>query len=117
MPSTTGYNFDDVVLVSFPFTNLQTAKKRPAVIISRRTYQQSRPDVVLMAITSQIQPPLAFGETVLQEWQTAGLVKPSQFKPLIATLEQNQIVKVLGQLSAVDKSNLEKVIQTILGDL
>nr|VFK51729.1 MAG: hypothetical protein BECKTC1821D_GA0114238_11386 [Candidatus Kentron sp. TC] len=26
------YNFGDVVLVSFPFTNLQTAKKRPAVV-------------------------------------------------------------------------------------
>lgn len=87
MPSTTSYNFGDVVLVAFPFTNLQANKKRPAVIISRHTYQQTRPDVILMAITSHIRQPLASGEALLHDWQAAGLAKPSVFKPLIATLE------------------------------
>jgi hypothetical protein len=36
-------------------------------------------------------------------------------KPLITTLEPNQIVKVMGQLSNSDRENLGKVIQTILG--
>ncbi len=115
MPSTTAYNFGDVVLVGFPFTNLQTTKKRPAVIISSPTYQQNRPDAILMAITSQVRQPLAIGEAILQDWQTAGLVKPSVFKPLIATIEQSRIVKTMGQLSAADRESLGKVIQTILG--
>jgi mRNA-degrading endonuclease toxin of MazEF toxin-antitoxin module len=115
MPSTTSYDFGDVVLVSFPFTNLQATKKRPAVIISRQAYQQNRPDVILMAITSQIRQPLATGEVILHDWQAAGLAKPSMLKPLIATLEQNQIVKRMGQLSAVDRESLGKVIQAILG--
>ena len=34
MPNTTGYEFADVVLVRFPFTNRQGAKQRPAVVIS-----------------------------------------------------------------------------------
>lgn len=105
-----------MVLVTFPFTNLQAAKKRPAVIISSQSYQQNRPDVILMAITSQIRQPLATGEAILQDWQRAGLAKPSVLKPLIATLEQNQIVKVMGQLSAADRESLGKVIRTILGD-
>lgn len=116
MPSTTSYDFGDVVLVAFPFASLQATKKRPAVIISRKTYQQNRPDVILMAITSQIRQPLATGEAMLLDWQAAGLAKPSVFKPLIATLEQNQIVKVMGQLSAADREGLGKVIQAILGD-
>jgi len=116
MPSTTSYDFGDVVLVAFPFTNLQATKKRPAVIISNQTYQQNRPDVILMAITSQIRQPLATGEAILRDWQAAGLVKPSVFKPLIATLEKNQVVKVMGQLSAADRESLGKVIQTILGE-
>ena len=115
MPSTTTYDFGDVVLVGFPFTNLQTIKKRPAVVISRKTYQQSRPDVILMAITSQIRQPLATGEALLQDWQAAGLAKPSVLKPLIATLEQKQIVRMMGQLSAADRKGLEEIIQTILG--
>lgn len=69
-----------------------------------------------MAITSQVRPPLVTGEAMLQDWQAAGLAKPSVFKPLIATLEQNHITKVLGQLSIADRKELGKVIQTILGD-
>ena len=111
----TAYNFGDVVLVGFPFTNLQTTKKRPAVIISNAQYQQHRPDVILMAITSQIRQPLQSDEALLQDWQAAGLVKPSVFKPLIATIEQGRIVKTMGQLTQDDRNSLKKVIQTILG--
>lgn len=114
MPSTTDFEFGDVVLVGFPFTNLQTVKKRPAVVISRKTYQQNRPDVILMAITSQINQPLATGEAILRDWQAAGLVKPSVLKPLIATLEQRQVAKSLGRLSEGDRGSLSRVIQTIL---
>ena len=103
------------MLVGFPFTNLQATKKRPAVVISDASYQQGRPDVILMAITSQIRQPLAFGEYVLKDWQQAGLLKPSVLKPLIATLEQTQIVKVMGQLSATDQQGLQDTMQTILG--
>lgn len=116
MPSTTSYDFGDVALVDFPFTNQQATKKRPAVIISRKTYQQNRPDVILMDITSQIRQPLATGEAILHDWQAAGLAKPSVLKPLIATIEQNQIVRVMGRLSPADRESLGKVIQTILGE-
>lgn len=72
-------------------------------------------DVILMAITSQIRQPLAFGEYALKDWQQAGLLKSSVLKPLIATLEQAQIVKVMGQLSAFDQEGLETILQEILG--
>lgn len=116
MPSTTNYNFGDVVLVAFPFTNLLATKKRPAVVISNQAYQLARPDVILMAITSQIRNTLSVGECVLQDWQQAGLLKPSILKPLITTLEQNQIVKTMGQLSNTDSESLSGVIQTVLGN-
>lgn len=115
MPSMTPYSFGDVILVGFPFTNLQTTKKRPAVIISHPVYQQSRPDVILMAITSQIRKPLATGEAFIQDWQAAGLVKPSVLKPLIATIEQSRIIKTMGKLSEGDRKNLETVLHEILG--
>ncbi|MCC5885028.1 MAG: type II toxin-antitoxin system PemK/MazF family toxin [Gammaproteobacteria bacterium] len=108
------YSFGQVVLVGFPFTNLQAAKQRPAVIIHSDTYQ-SRPDVILMAITSQIREPLATGEALLQDWQIAGLVKPSVLKPLIATLEKDRIVKKLGQLSTADQKQLSDILDSVLG--
>ena len=63
----TRYDFGDVVLVGFPFTSLQATKRRPAVIISNRSYQQNRPDVILMAITGQIREPLSIGEAMLED--------------------------------------------------
>jgi mRNA interferase MazF len=115
MPSTTIYSFGDVVLVGFPFTNMQISKKRPAVIISSQTYQQNRPDVILMAITSHVRQPLATGEAILQDWKVAGLIKPSVLKPLIATIEQSHIIKTMGRLSVSDQETLGIVIQTIIG--
>ncbi|XDD50708.1 toxin-antitoxin system, toxin component, MazF family protein [Leptospira sp. WS92.C1] len=67
-----------------------------------------------MAITSQIREPLLIGEAILQDWEKAGLAKPSLLKPLIATIEQNQITKLLGSLSVIDKGNLQRVIHSIL---
>ncbi|WP_082287732.1 type II toxin-antitoxin system PemK/MazF family toxin [Leptospira noguchii] len=114
MTSTTTFNFAEVVLVNFPFTNLQASKKRPAVIISNLSYQQERPDIILMAITSQIREPLAYGETLISDWKHAGLAKPSVFKPLIATIEQPAIVKSLGILSSQDKNSLLAILKEIL---
>ena len=108
--------YGDVVLVAFPFTNLQAIKKRPAVIISSLSYQQTKPDFILMAITSQLKKELSIGEYILQDWQYAGLLKPSMIKPLITTLEQNKIVRNMGQLSNTDRKMLDTIIHTILGN-
>jgi mRNA-degrading endonuclease toxin of MazEF toxin-antitoxin module len=48
------YRFGDVIVVPFPFTDQTTTKKRPAVVISSEAYQRERPDVILMAVTSQV---------------------------------------------------------------
>jgi len=75
-------SFGDVVLVSFPFTDQSGAKKRPAVIVSSSEYNASRRDVVIMAITSQVRTFHDFGEALVFDWQAAGLIKPSVFKPV-----------------------------------
>ena len=71
--------------------------------------------MIVMAITSQLREPFATGETALQDWQAAGLAKPSVLKPLIATLEKEQIVKKLGQLSAEDRKRLSSALYGVLG--
>jgi mRNA interferase MazF len=63
----TSYKFGDVVLVPFPFTDQTATKKRPAVVVSSEDYQTHRPDLILMAITSQSKPRLGFGEMAVTE--------------------------------------------------
>lgn len=87
----TNYNFGEVVLVPFPFTDQTDTKKRPAVIVSSTFYNVSLPDVVLMAITGQIRKPLKDDEIELVEWQKAGLLKPSVVKPIFTTIEKKLI--------------------------
>ncbi|MGQ0699022.1 MAG: type II toxin-antitoxin system PemK/MazF family toxin [Panacagrimonas sp.] len=115
MPTTTGYSFGDVVLVSFPFTNQTGIKQRPPVIVSSAAYQRSRPDVILLAITSQVRPALGFGEALVQDWQGAGLLKPSVLKPVIFTGEKSLIRKTLGTLKAPDHQALRDVLANIIG--
>lgn len=48
----TPFEFGDIILVPFPFTDQTTSKKRPAVVISSSTYNTARPDLIIMAVTS-----------------------------------------------------------------
>ena len=115
MPTTTTCNFGDVVLVRFPFTDQAGHKQRPAAVVSSTAYQHSRPDMILLAITSQIRPTLGFGEALVADWRGAGLLKPSVFKPILFTAEQSLLRKTLGTLTPADQQTLREVLQRILG--
>lgn len=107
--------FGDIVLVPFPFTNQTRSKQRPAVVVSGRAYNLARPDLVMMAVTSQLRPAEGLGEAWLRNWEEAGLLKPSAIKPIVATLEQGLIIRKLGMLSAADQAGLRRAIGEIIG--
>jgi mRNA interferase MazF len=109
------YEFGDAVLVPFPFTNQAGGKQRPAVIVSSAAYNAAKPDVVVMAITSQFRPSPALGEVWLSHWQAAGLLKPSVIKPVFATLEQGLVIRPLGRLHADDVAALRHALTGIIG--
>jgi len=54
MPSTTRYKRGDIVLVPFPFTDLSSSKRRPALVISSDDFNGQMQDLVVAAITSQL---------------------------------------------------------------
>jgi mRNA interferase MazF len=109
------FEFGDVVLVPFPFTSQRASKKRPAVVISNRAYGTTRPDLIVMAITSQLRPSPGMGDAWISHWQAAGLLKPSVVKPVFATLEQRLVLRRLGALGADDQAALRKAISEIIG--
>lgn len=107
--------FGDVVLVPFPFTDQSGGKKRPAVVVSSAAYNEKRRDLVIMAITSQVRTPLDFVEAQIADWQSAGLIKPSVFKPLLATIEQGLVMRALGTLTDADRNALRNAIGAVIG--
>ncbi len=110
----TDYSFGDIILVPFPFTDQSTTKKRPAVVVSSKQYNQQRPDLVLMAVTSQVKPTASFGEVFISGWKKAGLLKPSAIKPIFTTIEKGLVLKSLGRLAQKDQQVLRETINTIL---
>jgi len=115
MPTTTGYEFGDIVLVAFPFTDQSTTKQRPAVVISSAAYQRERPDLIILAVTSQQRATAMVGEVQVKDWKRAGLLKASVMKPVIATIERSLVRKRLGRLSSVDQQSLRAAIAQIIG--
>jgi mRNA interferase MazF len=115
MPIMTSYEFSDIVLAPFPFTDQTSSKKRPAVVVSSATYNQDRPDLIIMAITSQIRPSAMFGEVIIIDWRAAGLLKPSAIKPVLASIEKSMILRKLGRLEEADRQELREALQKILG--
>jgi mRNA interferase MazF len=110
------FEFGDVVLVPFPFTDQSSIKKRPAVVVSSTTYNRDRPDIIILAVTSQIAAPSPIGTFLVKDWKAAGLLKPSVVKPIITTLQKTLVKKKLGRLIGQDIQSLQDALQSIFGD-
>lgn len=109
------YQFGDVVLVPFPFTDQSATKQRPGVVVSSLAYHRVRRDLILMPITSQLRGSGEFGEVILEDWKSAGLLKPSAVKPVLATFERALVRKTLGRLSTRDQQRLRECIEALFG--
>ena len=111
----TSYSFGDILLVPFPFTDQTSIKKRPTVVISSERYNRQKSDIIIMAITSQFNAELNFGEMAISDYEKAGLLKPSVIKPVITTIEKSLVIRKLGQLKDSDSQYLQYLIKLILG--
>ena len=68
-----------------------------------------------MAVTSQIKSAQGGGEFQVNDWQGAGLLKPSVVKPVITSIEKHLIIKTLGRCKENDQSMLRQKIKAIFG--
>ncbi|MDP4029336.1 MAG: type II toxin-antitoxin system PemK/MazF family toxin [Gallionella sp.] len=115
MASESIYQFGEVALAPFPFTHQAESKKRPAVVISSSAYHTNRPDLLIMAMTSQAHTSPDFATFPVVDWQAAGLLKPSFTKPVLATLEQALVIRRMGSFSPRDQHSLRQMLTQILG--
>jgi mRNA interferase MazF len=102
----------DVLLVPFPFTDQQATKRRPAVVVSGKIYNQTHPDIILAPITSQIRPDP--DSVLLTDWEQAGLVKPSIVKPILSSFDAALVIRRLGKLSPRDLNAVRELFKRML---
>jgi mRNA interferase MazF len=111
----TSYNPGDVILVDIAFSGAADYKRRPAVVISKDRFNTAGIKLIVAAITSNVSPPFRPGDTILSDWKTAGLLKPSAVRGVLATVDKSDIVRKLGTLSAKDLSTVDQGVADILG--
>jgi len=111
------FNRNDIVIVKFPFASSLKYKARPAVIISNKHYNQnSRNTTIILAISSQVSKKLSI-EKEINNWEDAGLLKPSIFKSSIATIEKEYIIQKLGRLENDDIVILNNFLKESIIDI
>lgn len=103
----TSYKRGDVVLVLFPNSDLQTFKKRPALIVQADNLQTNLPQVIVALITSNLHRKGHQSRVVVLlnsvEGKQSGLQSDSVIvTDNLATVQENFIDKVIGSLPAMD---------------
>jgi len=94
----------DVALVRFPFADLATPKKRPALVLARTTRSPRNRLTTLAMITSQIEALRLEGDVALTDWKSAGLLHPSLLRlAKVATVDEDLVDRVIGRISTTDK--------------
>ena len=102
---------NDVILVRYPFSDLSSAKVRPAVVVSAPHISQ---DIFIVPLTSQTASLLA-GEFVLADWTAAGLNVPTAVKRGLYTVHQALMLKTVGRLTQRDAERVERSLRDWLG--
>lgn len=110
----TGYEQGDVVLVRFVFSNESGAKRRPVLVVSTEEYHQGRQEMIVAAITSNVDHLLP-GDHLVQDWQAAGLLYPSVVTGIVRTVKQSMIHRRLGALSGTDLQAVQAQLRRALG--
>lgn len=104
----------DVVLLPFPFTNLNASKKRPALVISPKEYNTG-PDLVVMFVTSNLKATSKIGDYIINEWEESGLPKPSMIRMKFATIDKTLAIKKIAELTTSDQAGLKRNLKKFLG--
>jgi len=110
----TAYHRGEIVLVGFRFTDEAGFKRRPSVIISTDAYHRDRQEVIVAAITSNINR-LLVGDHLINGWQDAGLLHPSVVTGVIRTIKQEMIHRMLGDMPSTDMRAIDDELQRTLG--
>ena len=106
------YRFGDVVLVDFPFSDRNTEKRRPGLVIA----QDLHGDLLVARITSKsAELPT---DVALMDWKEAGLNIPSNVRLLkLATTHESYVLRRLGSISARDKQTAINALRKFLDSL
>lgn len=113
----TDFKVGDIAVVPFPFADLQTVKRRPALVLTTIS-SRSFPDLVVVAmITSQLDGEVIMGDYKVAKWKEAGLLHPSKVRlAKVVSLETTVLLNKLGSLQKVDRAGVKRELKKVFAD-
>lgn len=90
----------DIILIPIPFTDLTSHKKRPAIIISNDNYNEIHEDIVVVALTSNVESRY-FTIILTGDEMEKGILKITSMIRVdkIYTLNKSIVLKTFGQVT------------------
>ena len=88
-------------MVNFIFSDESGVKKRPGLVISSNQFNNKRDELIIVAITGQIEK-LRFGDYLVNDYKEAGLLRPSAVTGVIRTIKSSMVDRLLGKCSSLD---------------
>jgi mRNA interferase MazF len=111
------YNQFDVVVVPFPFTDINASKRRPALVISdAQTFNTAVEHSVMTMITTASHSSWAL-DVPISNLPTTGLKTPSIIRMKLFTLDHTLVLKRIGFLSAADQDVVNTSLQHLFAFL
>ncbi len=101
----------DVVAVPFPFTDRAAQKRRPAVVVSQKSFNRHGHSLMAMITSSSLRWP---GDSQVKDLASAGLSTPCVVRLKVFTLDNRLIFRRIGRLSNNDQNQVVTAIKTIL---
>ncbi len=102
----------DVVVVPFPFSERPGAKRRPALVLSRPSFNKAGHSVLAMITTRARRPWPA--DVEIANLAHAGLHIPCIVRLKMFTLDNRLLIKRIGSLSAVDRRDVISALRAAL---
>ena len=103
----------DVVVVPFPFTDSNSTKRRPALVLSDPSSFKIDKSILAM-ITSSSHHPWSL-DVEIEDLATAGLKTSSIIRMKLFTLDNSLIIKTIGKLGEIDREKIELDLVKLFG--
>lgn len=104
----------DLVLLAYPFSNLEAAKVRPAVVISNNAYNRRFQDMIVVPLTTNLNLREHSIRLTQERLESGQLIKESMIKAgRIMSIKQDLTRKIIGKVRRDVLAEIVKVLANI----
>jgi mRNA interferase MazF len=102
----------DVAVVPFPFSERPGTKRRPALVLSGRGFNEAGYTIFAM-ITTKSHTPWP-GDVAIENLHQAGLPRPCIVRPKLFTLDNRLILERAGRLAGADRDAVRSSLSPLV---